>query len=295
MPGISRARHGETSIDWLSATMDSERSISLGIKDNAFAMLRLMSDAGNLIRPMSSLGYVGTSVSGSFVGDRFDGLFVRFTGAWADKAFWNVFYPGMHVSRLDLQVTYWNGPKREYTGNTARRQANDKNATLVKNKRRKVWEVCSDDGGHSVYVGSRKSEQYCRVYNKGAESKEKRYQHSWRYEVEYHNQYATSIAEQLYRRSDEREQVVSATVAQFFNERGITVPWTSDKKFVIMPSNEQPVSDIQTSLEWLRKQVRPTVKRLIGLGFRGNVIEALALLSDEHAPVGGLEGYVIPD
>lgn len=277
-----RAKHIEVGIDWISATITTDRTDIAEIKERAYVILRLMSDAGNIIRPMSSLGYVGVSVNGSFIGERDDGLFIRFTGAWADKAFWQVYHPAMHISRLDLQSTIWHGPKGKYTGATVRRQANDFNNTLRKNMRRKVWEISDNLDGHSIYIGSRKSEHFARCYNKGAEDKDKKYAHSWRFEVEWHNDSASKVAEGLYRRQDDREGAILATVAAYYNSRGVATPWASDTKYAIAFNSDQPVSDVQNKLEWLRVQVSPTIRTLSALGFRTNVIEALGLLSGSH-------------
>jgi len=278
----SRAKQIEVGIDWLSATIPTDRTDVAVIKERAYEILRLMSDAGNLIRPMSSLGYVGVSVQGSFIGERDDGILVRFTGAWADKAFWHVYHPAMHVSRVDLQCTVWNGPKGKYTGATVRREANDFNNSLRKNYRRKIREVTDNLNGHTVYIGSPKSENFCRTYDKGAEDKDKRYQNSWRFEVQWHNDSATRVADGLYRRSDTREQAILSTVSDYYTSRGVKVPWATDAKYSISFSTEQPVSDVQTKLEWLRKQVSPTIRVLTALGYRTNVIDALGLLSDSH-------------
>jgi DNA relaxase NicK len=282
MPFSSRTKHIEVGVDWLSATIPMDRTDIAEIKEKAYAMIRIMSDAGNHIRPMSSLGYVGVSVNGSFVGERDDGLFVRFTGAWADRAFWNVYHPSMHVSRVDLHATVWNPPKGKYTGQTVRRQAEDYNLTLRKNMRRKNKLIQDNLGGYTYYIGSPKSENFARCYDKGAEDKDKRYQHSWRFEVQWHNDSATKIAEGLFRRSETRADAISATVADYFTKRGVSTPWASNDAYALAFSTEQPVSDVQTSLEWLRTQVAPTIRKLSHLGYRSNVIEALGLLSPNH-------------
>jgi DNA relaxase NicK len=151
----------------------------------------------------------------------------------------------------------------------------------------KASTVTSSYGGSTCYLGSRQSQFYGRLYDKGAqEGMEPGW--LWRYEVECKKPAAESVVNRLL----ETEAVsdwVSSYVAQFFDLRGVSPLWhASNIEHAI--EIEAKVTSNEQSLQWLRTQVRPTVGRLCVAGLEAEVREALGLPAQQldFASLGGL-------
>jgi len=132
-------------------------------------------------------------------------------------------------------------------------------------------------GGATCYVGTRTSEQFARIYNKDAESGDKAYERVWRYEVQLKNKYASKLSEQIAGKTYTASSHALVFVKQWLSHRGVSTPWQADAELLPLPKVN--VSDTQTDakLDWLRKQVRPSLRVLLKYGLRDAILEALGL------------------
>lgn len=147
-------------------------------------------------------------------------------------------------------------------------------------KERKYALIQSSDGGTTLYVGSRSSEEFGRVYDKGEEAALPYAPgHLWRYEIELKGDKAKQAVRSLMSlvgAYKDKQTAISATVYDWFDKR--SVPPLFRRATVGGLDLKVQVSDKTDDerLIWLRKQVSPTVKELIMSGNR-DVLDALGI------------------
>lgn len=171
-------------------------------------------------------------------------------------AWWLSFYPTMHhVSRLDLAVT-WHPPNRRlnlaralYGAVTAR---NDRGFNPPQCR---YFETFS--GGQTFYIGSSKSDQLARIYDKGAEMGTPEPGYLWRFEVQFRNDPAGKMASMLVGANLPGRFLASA-VATYLRQRLVTVDWANNLDEVPMVIH-RPKSSDEVRKEWLRRTVRPVL------------------------------------
>jgi len=270
----------EAGLDWFSATLPCGHPESGQVYHVAFDLSELIFNEGNKAAEIMKLGYRGIQSGKFFIGESDQGLLIVATGSEAMRAYQHLYISEMHVSRLDLQVTVWNPQDGRATGVLAEANARDYKKRGGKGNNRQIRHIADDGDGYTLYIGSRNSTSFMRLYNKGSESKDEYYEGSWRYEVETHNIVATEAARQLSLATVSIEQSIVATVAAYSRDRGLFVPWSAEASLSVL----RPLPSIETddlrSLRWLSAQVRPTVQRLLRAGYSADVAQALGLDQD---------------
>lgn len=220
----------------------------------------------------------------------------RYTGVSAPKLFWGgsnrlgfiliarsnvanlawtkVAMTAKKVTRIDLAVTVH--LKRECLGVAARHYAL---AGKGENAQRKYGVVLNSRGGQTCYVGSRQSNFYGRVYDKGAEQGEAK-GFSWRYEVECKSPSNLYMVKEMYQRWLDDKPVmvdISEYVWRWFKDRGVS-PVFQPKGGQAFQLDVQMVSmNDEKRIAWLSKQVKPTVAKLIEAGKGQAALSALGL------------------
>lgn len=282
----------DTGPDWLTVTacgiqhVERLRRQSIRYTDGIFPF-----------RPWRFLGYVGHRVhdpngrGGAAYGERGGGD-EAIMQAWGPLAgivgtalvcgerMWapgdSVLTPGEgpKITRCDLQVTVLH---REPTG-TVRDMLED----LPSEAHNFSAVVPLNAEGGTLYVGSRASDIFGRMYDKGA--------HLggdippcmlWRYEVEYKRHPARAVAASLWGPStsaDDRRSIILKNVETFYREHGVPVPFAppaDDVHSVVRYGTRQ--QDDEKTLRWLTQQVQPAVLRLSLGGRAQRVAECLGL------------------
>lgn len=263
------------SVDWITATAnESPRGESLVALGKA--LLGQAIRTGDLERSFDWRGYYLRRAGSVAIGVRADGVMLQISGDQAGSYFASVLESSNHLARLDLQVTVKTPRYDSCVAGDAYLRAVDGKA---KNGHPPTFTFMENSGGGStLYVGSRKSEMYGRLYDKQAESHERRYANCWRYEVELKNDHATDLGQRLAHSRDAYGTIVSY-VHRWYTDRGVAPLFSSDTLYVPVP---QPArrTDSERKLAWLRSQVSPTVSELIAAGHYAKVLEALSLDSD---------------
>lgn len=267
----------EAGIDWLSATLPAGHSKSGETFDAAMKFIERLEEQGNISKPAVLQGYKGIICGKVFLGDNDQGLFLRSTSAISTSFWEHIYHTDMHVSRLDLQVTVWIEGAAYHIGRDARQDAAYWRSTHPRDGKRKIVAWDDEDDGYTLYIGSKSSAHFCRLYDKGAESGEEYYQGSWRYEMELHNDASTATARYLAGNTVSLESVICSTVSQYYADRGIAVPWTTEQAYNALQPAARIETDDARALKWLAAQVAPTVKRLVKRGYLASVTEALGL------------------
>ena len=149
-------------------------------------------------------------------------------------------------------------------------------------KARKYTLIDATIGGKTLYVGSRSSDQFGRVYDKSAQSRNGKPPGStWRYEIEFKSKLANEVSKRLLdlynlKTLEDFYSGIVGTVFDWFNTREV---------HPVFERSHESVGRIRVDIDhskgkiaWLRDQVSPTVRRLILSGEGMAAIEALGFL-----------------
>jgi hypothetical protein len=163
-----------------------------------------------------------------------------------------------NLSRIDLQTTVRfnrdiSSLAREHE-RELRRVQRERGAPLYTSL------ILSRSRGDTLYVGSRRSAYFGRVYNKRLESKDPAYDRCWRYEVEVKSDGTRSLAKRI--ESGELEAPeISALVAGWFRRHGADVRYRPGVADAFTSIGAIP-TDVQKRLKWLREAVIPSLEWL---------------------------------
>jgi len=267
----------EVGVDYLSMSMPEGAVNHAEWCNKAALFISSIGNEGNELRYGGFQGYEGWYCAGCFYGVRIDGAHIHLPGSYADRAFSTLYDREAHYSRLDIQSTVRFEPFSTELAEREESNANAANNQLPGNRRRLIRLIRDSNAGRTLYVGVRTSPVYCRLYNKEAKSTSDIYTHCWRYEVETHNQVATSTASRLINSGASICALIASLVWQTFKERGIEPPYTKQQESAALPTQVRQESDIDRKLNWLSTQVRPCVLKLAQAVNRDILMEALGL------------------
>src|SRR6267378_2840287 len=228
-------------IDWLTATLPVEASMSADWYGRGLRYLQYIQKQGYELKERSLLGYTGLSCGNCFVGARDSDYICQWTGYHADDGFDAIYRPDMHISRIDVQVTV-------------------KYAVMPLTIAREAYR-----------------DQRGRIYNKEVQSEDVTYLRTWRYETVFRNNHATSISGHIYTHSSNKAQICADICAKWFTARGVACAWHNNDNALPIPLVRTLPTDIERKLHWLEMQVKPTIKLLCELGFRDILLASLGL------------------
>jgi|SRR6267378_238670 len=264
-------------IDWLTATLPVEASMSADWYGRGLRYLQYIQKQGYELKERSLLGYTGLSCGNCFVGARDSDYICQWTGYHADDGFDAIYRPDMHISRIDVQVTVKYAVMPLTIAREAYRDAITSNEALPNTRRRKLFIIIGSDGGDTFYLGSASSDQRGRIYNKEVQSEDVTYLRTWRYETVFRNNHATSISGHIYTHSSNKAQICADICAKWFTARGVACAWHNNDNALPIPLVRTLPTDIERKLHWLEMQVKPTIKLLCELGFRDILLASLGL------------------
>ena len=226
-------------------------------------------------------GYSGLQFGPLSIGARRDGSIVRCTGPAArllGRFPWSAEWA---CTRLDIQATVQLGGADV---DAHIRGLEGAALTARQGGKGRPWSVRLIRGygdGDALYLGSRSSALYARVYNKEAESgHETEYLGCVRYELELKN----GVADRTWWRMLGKtvgDTLPMEILKTGFEARGVNVPWDGGKCPEDWLRHVPRETDAERQLAWLEKTVGPVVRKLNGQGLLPEVMTALGL--EEHA------------
>lgn len=244
---------------------------------------------GATAKPWRASGYRGTQAGDRCMGSRTDGRIIRLSGQAANDYWEQLVEFSEKVTRLDLQITIGcvAGPQstiaRHYRAVKARPYANGHAF--------KYRCIVEKVGPTTLYLGSRSSVQFGRIYDKGLESGLPRYQGCVRYEVEVKKPLSDSLARELAFTTNVDHRI-NAYVREFMGAHesaiagecpSIEIPMGVRGSINNGDSLARPDS-VEQKVIWLGNQVRPTVQWLIAHGYREAALEALGIFESHFLP-----------
>jgi hypothetical protein len=186
-----------------------------------------------------------------------------------------------NVSRLDLAVTLRDDDiDRDWTEIALRQCSFD---GRVDSGLLKTHRIEGTPDGRTLYIGSRSSDRYIRIYDKTAESKGVYPERSWRWEIEYKKPRAGMVAARLLRQGGGANAVIDVVRSGLVDLR-VRLPF-GDPTPGWVPHPGQRKSDDHTRLAYTSRVVRPFLQRLIDRVGESRVRDALSRsLSNGDAP-----------
>lgn len=246
-------------------------------------------------------GYRGSMAGQAAYGWRYDSQLVRLSGACAQEHWAQCATLASNVTRLDVQATVLPavGPTQ--------RLADHHDEILTRERRRgrqpkfKFW--YGPSGPEACSLGRRKSDFFCRIYDKFLESGFAEFAGALRYELELKRRPALQTSALLDQEDFEAGRICDL-VHQFASDHGCRLPeffcdrrgssWvaplreirdslkaSADHSRTPAPSETGILIDSsfqRRRAQWLANCVRPSVQRLVELGHAEDVLDALGLL-----------------
>lgn len=262
----------DVGVDWFTTTAVCAKDATLLLLKGELYTFR-EAQLGFYRKGWKMSGYSGWRCGRCEYGSREDGAIIRLSSALAASEWWDVYQVTERCSRIDLQVTLKcdEDPTSEIlamramTGKFYENRGDGPKITM--------W--LDSENGATIYLGSRRSDLYFRAYNKAAQSKLPEYEGCLRLELEVKNHLALHVIG-LMLAAETVQQGILSVIDSYCGNRGIVTNFSS----TVLGSLSEPSTiypDALRSLEFLRRQVAPTVQRLIGLGLTGEVHESLGL------------------
>lgn len=261
----------DAGIDWVTCTAKNT--------DSALAFERLADDeldrqtrSGVRVIPQSRLGYEGYAGEHFYFGRREHDLMMQITGHAADSLGRLAIPIASNVSRLDLQVTiYTEGTQEQFAADGWEHLKALPNGN---GRPRSFSLIVGHPVGQTLYVNSRSSDNFGRIYDKGIEARVGPAGLLWRYEVEFKRKVAKheSLRAVL---SEQPTAYVGARVHSWMTERGVDCPWSSLSALALQ--DRLSISVDRDVLTWFRESVSKTVGKAIKRYGLKAVLESLNL------------------
>lgn len=269
----------DASIDYVTMTISHESKYAETLLTRAIEIIDGMAH-NHEVSDIQAMGFRGKNCNGVSAMYGATHNMIRLSGEQAQTYFFSLYCDECNITRIDLAVTHWMGEGineriRLYQRKVERAIAEKE--TLTRNTA--LWE--NNQGGMTLYVGSRQSDVYVRIYNKEAESKRPEYVGAIRYEVELKNLVANKVGgllgemlKSLYASNEQITGIIMTTVLEQLAKRGIETGLSSDEAPIslVVPKKQ---TDVDAKLAWLAKSVAPTIKWLRERGWEGHVLHVL--------------------
>lgn len=233
--------------------------------------------AGMVVQPWSWNGYSGTRLGALSMGSRHDGSIIRVSGGAARVMCDAIGYEEFVATRLDLQATIRINTETvsEYI---------EKQAGLVekamggKNGRPTKMSLTKGYGdGDTFTCGSRASEMFWRIYDKGAQSEQDEgYAGCVRIELELKGQVAKRTWAAIRSDGEPNRKALELLCATALDRGFSALVGKLDTDCKPIKTRPQ-VTDMDRQLAWLETSVSGAVRRLMYDGREADVIHALGL------------------
>jgi DNA relaxase NicK len=263
-------------VDFLTITA-VDTGVKTALCERALKTSAILEEFGEQRKSWHWRGYSGFRTGGMAYGERQDSAIAMLSGIDC-QAFWSIFAPhSTNCTRVDLAVTIRLKKCSPRLLENYVKWAREEGSPAL----RRLTSVTSGDGtGKTLYVGSRSSDQFGRVYDKGAQIKNPLEIHRlYRYEVEFKRDRAALVLGELIgsKQPEERARLIGQTVFTWFDNRGIPPVFGKFGDGSIPLELSARITSASRKLTWLRKQVRPTVRWLLEATGERDVLWALGL------------------
>ena len=260
-------------VDWLTCTA-SDPASQQRLWDLALRRLNACKHENETPPRWHGHGYSGWQGPGVRLGSRADSTIVQLSGAESAEHWQEAVRASENTTRIDLAVDASFDPPAPRLARQLYRKIGPHKTSGRKTKRT-IW--ASSDGGETLYIGARSSENFGRLYDKGIEQKVAQKGCWWRWEVELKGETARTVVDGMVRHRVGGAEIARG-VSAWFGRRVGAAPAPADDSVVHNVCSEPTTADRQ--LQWLTSSVRPTVQRLLESQPLERVLFALGLLGE---------------
>jgi hypothetical protein len=258
-------------VDWLTCTgatiLSREELWRHGLR-----LLQASKREGEKTTAWHANGYVGWKGAHFGFGSRDKSVCLQLSSFQAEDEWQHCIGASENVTRLDLAVdTHFDPPLPTLSAKVYR---DSDHVPPLNGKPPKRTLYVDSDGGSTLYVGARSSENYGRLYDKGIKENVAPAGVWWRWEVELKGRVAVANGESLVAADDHRVAIVQEVAHWFGRRTGHT--YTSSHLMGTLVGPRQPTT-VDRQLTWLARGVRPTVAALVERVGVERVLRALGL------------------
>jgi len=262
----------EARLDWISCSA-RRNSKGVDLMNYADAMVRQHERSGDKISRYKAHGYEGWRCGNWAWGWGRPGAVVVVSQADAHYAASRLALLSDHWSRCDYCVTVrdFDGtidPAEDYWKSWQIRAA--QLPGLAKPSR-----IQTIGGGSTFTVGDRASAYFARVYNKSVESEGEYPTGCWRWELEL-KRHASEGQQRRWIESKLPAGYPLNLISTEFQRHGLSVPWQQETPIKRDPQ-VRPKPDVERTLAWLSRSVRPSVEFAVEKAGVEEVLKALNL------------------
>jgi DNA relaxase NicK len=257
--------------DWITGTTKTRRA---GRALSAFGTQLLKSELhrGCKKKGWGMAGYNGYKVGQVQLGRRDQECIIRLSSHLAHTNWRRVYELAETITRCDWECTTRNNRTAQQRIGKHWREL--QRASKGLKGKHKYTILRGSDGSSTLYCGSRTSEKFLRIYDKGRESGFVDLLGSVRYELECKGAFASRVAYDMVRESNEA-LAVCQLLAGFARARRLVLQWSCDPK--LHSGVRRSASDCDLTLAWLTKCVRSPAKLLVDNGRLAELLTALKL------------------
>lgn len=222
-------------------------------------------------KPFYLHGYRGKQCGSVRVGLKDDKCLLMVTGPQAEHVFKVARKYLVKYTRIDLQVTLgMDTPCRGWASD----QYHSPDLTGARDRGKIYMSLVQSPTGDTMYFNKRTSPTYGRMYDKSQDYMGVLGQF-WRFEVEAKEELCDKLG-RILEYLDEYETVAADYVVGWYGDRGICVP-LGPRDRVSIPEIPSGATGFQQTLDWLARQVGPSVHTLIQAGLGEEVERALGI------------------
>lgn len=229
-------------------------------------------ERGSIKKGWGMSGFSGFKAGECEVGFRGEECMVRLMSDLAKNCWRSIYQTADHVTRIDLQYTLDHKSVAQPLIYKYYKQANRMSARRANGPKNNI--VLGNDGGATLYCGTRWSNVFGRIYAKGPQSKDPLFETCIRYEVQYQRKLARLVARKV-AGSQDPAVVAIASSDTFFGKRIQNFPKRTSSVINYCCSRKR--SNLQQRLIWFSTNVKPSVQLLVSRGLLQETVDALGL------------------
>lgn len=295
--GVNDVQYLFSSVDYLSLFMDRQAVIENGGPDQLWVKLLgalAVREGATFTSPAHLNCYKGYATAGAFLGfDVRGAALVRLPGLAADRAAVSGSFIDVRPTRLDLQSTYYAGENTRRHVLDAYNQFRNPNNGRAAGRAALAGLILSDGATATSGKRSRRG-LYLRVYEAGIKHNDvPELQGTVRYEAELTGSNAEAAFRVLRPKFEQCE--IHALVSHYFRKRGLQLcQATEGGEFRLKLRERAGTSETtrEAKLRWLRRQVAPTIARLLASGRKEDIQDVLeALHLDSYVRIVDTQCY----
>jgi DNA relaxase NicK len=258
----------DAAVDYVTSTVAKENSESKQFADLGRSLLLKMASDGHTEKSKYLFGYQGWESGNVFAGRRDDGEMVRVSSAAAHPYCVRLTedVPTARITRLDLQITARGEVDQPTRAEDIYHDLRAKHRAKHGKKPFRAKLDVDEKNGSTLWLGSRTSPRFYRIYDKTREQRGRIEKNLWRYEIEFKGKQAQAIFNTL-RLSNCAQKVCIEIVVAGFQSRSVNMDWVDKCDVRKLPSTYSKTTT-ERKLNWIENNVSRTSKELIQAGYK---------------------------